>query len=349
MPQNTWTLTKTMPYSYVNHTATLLSNGQVLVAGGSGKTPKVALLYDPTADTWTPTGSLINLHPFDPTATLLPNGTVLLVGGGAQPELYDPTTGTWSATAAMTTPRTENAAVLLPNGQVLVAGGLVNGAPSNLVDIYDPNANTWTSVGNMLGSRANHTATLPPNEYLVFLGGYQGTSDVATYELYDYINMQPFSGGQESHLFTVLNMSNHTATYLATGSILAVGGTENPSQALLISGTSSVNASPCPNAHSHHTATLLPNGQVLVAGGGATGSETAAVDIYVPSNDNPSTSGIWSSGPISPMNVPRTNHAGVLLSDGRYLVIGGSGSPQATSVGALRVISAGNTAEYYMP
>lgn len=341
---NTWTYTGgNMSCSYVNHTATLLPNGQVLVAGGSGNSPKVAQLYDPTTDTWTPTGSLINAHIFDPTATLLPNGRVLLVGGGAQPELYDPNTGTWIPTAAMNISRNDHTATLLPNGQVLVAGGLVSGgAPSNSVEVYDPNANTWTSVGNMLGSRANHTATLIPNGPLVFLGGFQGTLDVATSELYDYINMQSFSGGQESHLLSTPNMSNHTATPLPNG-IVAVGGTENPSLALFFNGAEWGITSSCPHDHSNHTATLLPNGQILIVGGGASGSETATVDIY-----DQSAPGNWNPGSVNPLNVPRTNHAAVLLSDGRCLVVGGTGSLQTGVVGALRLASAGNTAEYYV-
>ena len=58
------------------HTATLLQNGQVLVAGGS----PVAELYNPATGTWTTTGSL-SVTQRGPTATLLPNGQVLLVGG----------------------------------------------------------------------------------------------------------------------------------------------------------------------------------------------------------------------------------------------------------------------------
>lgn len=348
---NTWTYTRqTLPLTYTNHTATLLPNGQVLVAGGSGTSQKVAQLYDPTTDTWTATGSLINMHPFDPTATLLPNGKVLLVGALGQPELYDPTTGTWTPTAAMNVLRREHTATLLPNGQVLVAGGLVNGAPAISVEVYDPDANTWTSVGNMSGNRANHTATLLPNGPLVFLGGYQGTLDVGTSELYDYIN------GQSLKLMsTMANMSNHTATLLPDG-ILAVGGTENPHIALFFNGSEWGGTSGPPNEHSHHTATLLPNGQILIVGGGATGSETAAVDIY-----DQSAPGNWNTGPaypVSPLNVPRTNHAATLLSDGRCLVIGGTGSVTtakviqnpdgSTTISSGSTTSAGNTAEYYV-
>ena len=92
---------------HAQHTATLLSNGKVLVAGGVFGSPLAsAELYDPANGTWTATGSLAHAR-FDHTATLLRNGKVLVVGGYDVPiaELYDPTSGTWTATGRLTTGR----------------------------------------------------------------------------------------------------------------------------------------------------------------------------------------------------------------------------------------------------
>src|SRR5438309_4456758 len=93
------------------HTATLLPNGKVLVAGGGdidGIHPS-AELYDPASGTWSATGSLATPRSGH-TATLLPNGKVLVAGGGdgsilASAELYDPASGTWSATGSLATAR----------------------------------------------------------------------------------------------------------------------------------------------------------------------------------------------------------------------------------------------------
>ena len=126
-----WTVTGSMTDARFNHTATLLANGKVLVAGGSGSSVALASaeLYDRTTGTWTATGSMSaarSLH----TATLLANGKVLVAGGFeesgavlASAELYDRTTGTWTATGSMTTARDVHTATLLQNGEVLVAGG----------------------------------------------------------------------------------------------------------------------------------------------------------------------------------------------------------------------------------
>ena len=80
----TWTATGSLATARFYHTATLLPNGKVLVAGGIDNNFIAALasaeLYDPASGTWTATGSLANaryLH----TATLLPNGKVLVAGG----------------------------------------------------------------------------------------------------------------------------------------------------------------------------------------------------------------------------------------------------------------------------
>ncbi|MBK9442746.1 MAG: hypothetical protein IPN53_16180 [Comamonadaceae bacterium] len=110
------------------HSATLLPNGKVLIAGGVGNSGYLvsAVLYDPATNTWSATGSLATARNFH-TATLLPNGKVLVAGGYndsflASAELYDPATETWSAPGGLATARIYHSATLLPNGQVLIVG-----------------------------------------------------------------------------------------------------------------------------------------------------------------------------------------------------------------------------------
>ena len=128
-----WRVTHSLNTARSGHTATLLQNGMVLVAGGfdiNGNRSKSAELYDPASGTWTTTGSL-NTARANHTMTLLQNGMVLVAGGVdrrgtvlASAELYDPASGTWTATGSLNTARFLHTATLLQNGWiVLVAGG----------------------------------------------------------------------------------------------------------------------------------------------------------------------------------------------------------------------------------
>src|ERR1039457_3054115 len=133
----TWANTGKLNSARVNHTATLLTNGEVLAAGGNDNAGTLASaeLYSPATGKWTVTGSMATVRTFQ-TATLLPSGRVLVAGGligisdtgviscTGSAELYNSATGQWTVTSSMTTPRFEHATTLLANGQVLVAGGL---------------------------------------------------------------------------------------------------------------------------------------------------------------------------------------------------------------------------------
>jgi len=130
------------------HTATLLPNGQVLIASGdNGAWLTSAELYDPTSGTFSATGSLGTARRYH-TTTLLPNGKVLIAGGYnsggylTSAELYDPSSGTFSGTGSLASGRSSHTATLLPNGKVLIAGGY-NGAWLTSAELYDPTSGTF--------------------------------------------------------------------------------------------------------------------------------------------------------------------------------------------------------------
>ncbi len=130
------------------HTATLLLNGKILVAGGYSFNInyrlKSAELYDPASGTWTSTGDL-NQYRSRHTATLLPNGKVLAAGGYdyynyfKSAELYDPATGQWTYTGSMNMERADHTATVLPSGKVLVAGYASYYGDKSSAELYDPN------------------------------------------------------------------------------------------------------------------------------------------------------------------------------------------------------------------
>ena len=123
-----------------DHTATLLLDGTVLVAGGPRST---AELYDPASRAFTTIAPMLELHRWQ-TATLLPDGKVLMAGGGldatqgvAAVELYDPATRSWTAAPRLVEARAGAKAVLLRDGSVLIVGGIgADGEPIASVERY---------------------------------------------------------------------------------------------------------------------------------------------------------------------------------------------------------------------
>src|ERR1039458_10072436 len=194
----TWTATGSLHNGRERHTATLLTNGKVLVTGGyngGGSLFNSAELYDPATGSWTVTGSL-NTARENPTATLLPNGEVLVAGGDnftfylTDAELYNPTNGTWTVTGSMASVHGAGTATLLPNGQVLVAGGTYGGiffespvtTPS--AELYNPINGTWMSAAPMIDPRWNHIAVLLSNGQVLVAGGRIWTNYFSSAELY---------------------------------------------------------------------------------------------------------------------------------------------------------------------
>src|SRR5438132_1552101 len=194
--------TLSMLCAHKGHTATVLQNGKVLIAGRTGVTiSPCAELYDPVAGTFTRTGNMTT-PVSDHAAVLLANGKVLIVvssvdrsgciscAATSSAELYDPGTGTFSATGPMNAARSSPTATLLPSGKVLVAGGGVtpSGGPVRTAELYDPVADTFTSIASTLSvERQFHTATLLPNGKVLLAGGLTTAGSVvtATADLYD--------------------------------------------------------------------------------------------------------------------------------------------------------------------
>ena len=264
----TWSNTGAMNTSRFEHTATLLTNGQVLVAGGADTNASLssAELYDPAIASWTITGSMNNARSSH-TATLLTNGQVLVAGGdviGTSAELYDPATAMWTNTGSMNDARFFHTATLLPNGQVLVAGGADTNGSLSSAELYDPATATWTNTASMHFARSSHTATLLTNGQVLVAGGADTNGSLSSAELYDpatatWTITAPLNNARQSH----------TATLLPNGQVLVAGGDAIGTSAELFNPATGAwaNTGSMNYARYSHTATLLPTGRPMVAGG----------------------------------------------------------------------------------
>ena len=261
----------------------------------------------------------------------------------ASTELYDPAGNAWRPRAPLPDgPRREASATLLADGTVLVAGG-IGGVPGDLASTvrYDPATDGWTRVGDLAEPRFDHTATLLDGPQcagsgrptwcgrVLVTGGTEGgtISDfpIASAELYDPVTGHWTPAGRMS-----VARTEHTATLLADGRVLVIGGASPsepgattvvgaPSADIYDPGTNSWSATaPMRVARFDHSATRLRDGRVLVVGG-ATSAEpyrfNRSAEVFDPAT------GTW-----RPTSIPqdaRGAHTATLLPDGRVLLAGG--------------------------
>ncbi len=317
-------------------TGTLLPNGKVLIAGGTGSTGAVAIadLYDPATDSFSPTATPMTTSRTEHTATLLKDGTVLIAGGNdansnslASAEIFDPATNAFTALAnSMTDARVQAAAVLLQNGEVLLAGGGTSDAST--AETYDPTTRTFTSTnGPMTSKRFNPAVTLLGNGRVLVTGGRDGLNDLATTDIYDP-SQGAFSAGPNMSSARLQNFS----TLLASGQVLVGGGYTNflempTASAELYDPERNAFRSTSQPLHIGRSApaatnsVLLQDGRVFVVGGqdaqmNLAGLPLADGEIYDPEFDNFTITG--------GLNSPRNGHTATPLRDGRVLITGGA-------------------------
>jgi Galactose oxidase, central domain len=267
------------------HTATLLNNGKVLIAGGTNSSTGAlasAELYDPTTGTFTVTASLSCACGYS--ATLLANGRVLFTGGFdgtnavSSAELYDPTSETFVPTGSLNVARAGPSSTLLGSGKILIAGGVyyTGVIPYTAVahylasaELYDPATGTFKLTGSLHTARSSQSATLLKNGNVLLAAGQN-------------------SGANGGYLSSAELYNPPTGKFTVTGSL-------NTPRIL-------------------HRAHLLSSGQVLIVAGNHFGS-IASAELYDPA------SGTFSN--TASLNTPRQGHASALLTNGQVLAVGG--------------------------
>jgi hypothetical protein len=311
------------------HSATLLRDGRVLIAGGAeapGSSPLVsAEVYDPSTGRFMRTGDLTTPRAGH-LALLLADGRVLLVGGtvdGVWAETWDPTTGGFDASEAQPV-ETPGSVALLPDGRVLMAGGCFECDVAGAA-MYDPVVDRMLPGPSMEPTFSDRWAvSLPDGRVLVQGEGH----DAAVAQLYEPEGDRFVS--ETVDLPFAPNPGTTTWTALEDGTVLLVdSGGRGPVVWVL-----DPSAEPVPTIddlrvrgssgrpHLSGQPVVLEDGQVLFVG--AFGPDTAATAIEVDRTTgvlDPVT-GQWHAGPDSA--VARGGATATRLADGRVLIVGGA-------------------------
>jgi hypothetical protein len=245
----TFSATGSMSVPREGHTATILRDGRVLIAGGSDNgihTLDSAEIYDPSSGTFRGTGHLHQPRVAH-VAALLGTGKVLIAGGGRggmpggyisydTAEMYDPVAGSFTAIRAhMKSDRVGAAAVKLNDGRVLIVGGksgrrmtsrlsnLSSLTPLNTAEIYDPEAGAFIRTGDMSAPHYLATATMLDSGNVLVVGGWTIRGPIVV-GMRDTDLYQP-----ETNRFSQAGQTNvarltNTATLLNDGEVLIAGG-----------------------------------------------------------------------------------------------------------------------------
>jgi Galactose oxidase, central domain len=295
----------------VGATATSLSSGKVLIAGGTdsaGNPTNTAEVFDPSTGETTATHNNMSSPRAFHSATLLGDNTVLIAGGmtdnvadlTTSADIYDPVANTFTATGAMIEALGAHAAVLLTTGtlagQVLISGGFTGGSSALLasqnVFAYDPIGKMFNFTSSSMNSaRAFHTATVLANGQVLVAGGFSAFGATVM-------------GG---HLKSLFGANENTAELF------------DPNAETFTCVTGAATGGGCKASmkmgRGGHTATLFTSGplmgQVLIAGGlGAKKPDSTATELTEAELFNPATSSFSKTGS---MKVARGLHAALLL------------------------------------
>jgi hypothetical protein len=331
------TVVASMSTARRQHTATLLTGGQVLIAGGF-PTFITAELYEPAQRAFKPIADMRygrRVH----TATLLPSGSVLIAGGEDQSgiplsaaELFIPSSATFTPIHAMTTARVASTAILLKTNQVLIAGGWNTAtgmsAAISSAELFNPDTRTFTRTGAMNHPRAGHADVLLTDGRVLIVGGDPAGN---TAEIYD-----PKTGRFSPTGSMLQSRFEFAATLISGGNVLITGGQSGSyplSSAEIYEPASGrfFAIQPMSYARADHTATALADGTVLVSGGARQFAENpmGCFPIYF----------FWENGSVERFNpatrqftvvsadfmpVPRGGHTATRLPTGDVLVTGGT-------------------------
>lgn len=314
------------------HTATLLPDGRVLVAGGftaEENTVSGVELFDPATNSFSRAAAMATPRQSH-SATILENGDILFVGGYnaggvhlASAEIYRAADHKFVPAGSLRQARAGQVAVRLNDGRVLITGGVGPGWEFlSSAEIFDPQSNTFSPAGPMQTPRESHAA-LRLNDGRVFVvGGHQGRRENlrihAGAEIFD-----PAKGSFSSAGRMNIPRHKHDAVLLADGRVLITGGADERDDRGVYSSTEFFDPSSntfrggphlqLPRYKHQGSSIPIPGGRIFIAGG------APQPEIFDPLRNSFALA-------AGSNNLTGQFSAAVLLKDGRVLVTGGYGA-----------------------
>ncbi len=286
LTKSVWKPGPTMQSARVGHTATLLGDGTILIAGGEtgrGATASAELL-NASAGFSAPLPSMSFAREAH-AAILLQNGKVLVTGGSDfagstwfQAELYDPSRHGWLPGGSMIKPRVFLTLQSLPGGDVLAIGGDSTGTSER----YSPATNVWSGLLQMNSKRySSNSVTLTDGRILV-AGGIINGSALSTAELFSPRGSSWTNTGNMS-----LGRGMFSLTVLKTGDVLAAGsksgsGTTNTTERFHPDNGTWTAAPPMHKSRGAQGYAVSPNGTVIEIGGYTGPAITSSVEALMP-------------------------------------------------------------------
>lgn len=314
-----------LSHARAEHTATLLPDGRVLVAGGTEGPDrydalKVAELFDPATETWTLVEDDMVSKRTRHAATALHDGRVLIWGGRSAvlselpAEVFDPATQTFDALSWDAQAPSEPGSVPLPSGKLLTR---VN------AKTFDPYLRTEPIFGASPSAQSPMVMLPFGRVFSTDLGGGAVAETRESDELFTLSNFGGYDGVEG-----VAPRGDHTATLLRSGRVLLAGGHHSDLYNAQITlpqaqvqevdpvTDSIVNVGPMGRLRFHHSATLLADGRVLIVGGASpAGGDNRVAELY-----DPATQSFTDSDRV---DVDRARHTATLLPSGDVLIVGG--------------------------
>jgi hypothetical protein len=333
--EGSWAIEAPMATPRMDHTATRLMNGDVLVVGGRNGSlvHSSAEIYLSQSRIWISVDSMTNKR-HGHQATELLDDRILVSGGKGSDvgscEIFDPSTRRWSTASCLEVGRYNHTSTRLQDGKVLVVGGLKEDGSLAGAELYDPTSDTWVDLEAPKLTRCDHSATLLLDGRVLVVGGRDNNTLLREVEVYDPKTNDWTLIARTNHPY-----SRHTATLLNNGCILFVGAQGQQNAELfdpylqIWKDASSLSV----ERHDGHAGTLLEDGNVLISGGGGPGTAfLATTERYIYETNQ------WEF--FGTMAVDRTMHTATLLKDGSVLIVGGGTVDGVQSINISRVQSA---------